>query len=535
MFETIIDFIGNLLSSIFGRFADFIEDRKVSLNMMKEQVSQTKTQTTSTLSVSISENSHVNYFRNRVIGEFLKVIVSLIPFKYDCESNKYVSYFVRRKNRSTMEYIKFSKNKENDTDADVSYTYINKVISKTGVTTNIGNTSQTVLLVTDVVSNCIYDAISGYKSPLYLCNVLDDAVNIGNPTFIIDCWVLMVRAINISVSRYFSDNSSIEHKKVNILMEQAGMHMFMSYFKSIKNPFYRELYKQSSISSISEAIKVYNSLHFNTNKIVGFSFKENSSNSCSIEYSDNDKFTFINAYGITLKVTGIIRDTKETVFKRFNHKLSESILKSNDHALVRNFVSYVLSTGGIELEDINTILTEEDYINNNQDSYQDTSMSNMNDSIEQAVDKVMEDSNFKEDENGDLVSIDFKSFIDTDVKTKVKSKQTVIPKEDSPIIVLRNDNRVVNNNSIPIVKHDDSNEDIVRKLHSMTTGKESNLERPEISEKSVKYVSQCITKPLVQWSLDECKEALEYNYIFDSDINRSDVIDRMLFLSRNSK
>lgn len=418
MFERIVEAIGRFLSKLFGFTGDFIDNVKVSSSIYKDQIKTTTNNTKATLSISVSGEGHVNYFRNRVVGEFLKVIVSLLEYKYDKESGKYVAYLVRHKKKSLMEYLRFSKDSKEDIDADITYTVINKLLSKDGVTYKVGNSSSNVLVVDDKVSTFIYEGISGKKAPIYLVHVVSTKIGVGNPIFLLDCWRLIIRIIENKVNNFESDTE--DYKKIEVLMDQAGMHMFMSYFKSLNNPFYRTFYKSSNINTVVDAVKYFNNQNFlPKNKILKFSYSVENKSLSQVEYdSVKDKTTIIH-YGITIVLTGKVGDIDSYILKGVSYKMCESLVKSNDKNLRDNVLFYMFSTGGIDDKDI--VQLKEN--NETQESIYDKDISRVNNYIEPTINEVMEKSNFKENEDGDLVSREFEQYIDLNVKENSYKEQ----------------------------------------------------------------------------------------------------------------
>lgn len=582
MFEKIVEAIGRFLSKLFGGFGDTFIDMKVNSSMAKNQAKAATLQAKSTLSISMSEESLVNYFSNRVVGEFLKILASVSPYKYEESSNSYVAYFVSRRNKNNIHYIKFSKKDLDDRDADVAFTYINKMISKTGLTSKLGNTKDNSLLVDDVVTSCVYNAISGTKAPMYLCHYIPGGnVDIGDGSFFIDTWMLTVKAINMDVEKYFRDSNCSEYKNVERLMTQAGMHLYMSYFKSTGNPFYRTSYLETETNTIVKAVKLYNQEQFNVNKIVSISFDKSSRISPVVKSVPGKNRFIIEAYGLSVTFTGSTSDDGVTAFQKFNYKLAESLAKSSNINLRRNFIFYVLSTGG-------TVS-----INGNEDSTQynnDRVMTQYNANVEPYVKKVMDSANFVEDDNGDLASKDYTTFIEAEVKEKAKDKNPTIPEPSAPIISekapdivisdyvdaisssvdsMDNDavgtneidkpirSRVVTDGTNPELKsnsvidslkessekvvdskvrkvEDESTytgENYIKTLHDQADSVDSTTEGDDTKSDEVKYISKVNTKPIIKWTLEECKEALKGDYVFDTGFTKDDVKDRLIYLS----
>ena len=589
MFERIIEAIGRFIASLFRKSSEFIEDTKVESNLFKEQAKVSAINAKSTLNISMKEGSYVNYFRNRVIGEFLKVLATLVPYKYEEDSGKYSAYFVRHKRKSMMEYIKFVKNNENDKDADISYTVVNKMLSSTGITMRLGNSGDNVLVVDDAVSSCIYDSISGKKAPLYLLHVLDKRVGVGNPAFVYDAWVLVVKLISKKVDSFLSPNQSEKDVfLVNNLMSNAGIHMFMSYFKSLDNPYYRMYYKPCSLKSMSDGVKYYNSLYFNTNKITKFTFVDGSREKCHVLVNHNKRVSELSLYGATITFTGIITEEGEAAGKRFNYKLAETLIKTDDEILKRNFLFYLFSTGGIDDKDIIELREEKDI---DSSKSQDKEAVEFNKKVEPVVKKVMVDSGFKEDESGDLASADFSEFVESDVKAKYNNPNPVVPKEEEPIATSNDvkpsdlDNELeeieepkkvekveevkevkevkevenVGPNAIdnlqkqssktyipkdeePKVENKPNSSDFVRALQqeadgAATTQRPSNeVEKLESKGAKIRYINEIISKPISQWDDEDCTTILGGNFDFSkSNISKQDVLDRALYLKDNRK
>lgn len=554
MLEKIIDFIGRALSVIFRKSNDIIDNTKTEYGMVKQQVKVAKVNTQSTLNISISGENHVNYFRNRVIGEFLKVMSSLVSYKYDESSGKYVAYFVRYKRKFVMEYIKFSKDKIDDIESFVSYTYINKIISSTGVTTNIGKTNQKVLLVTDSISTCVYDSISGKKAPLYLVYVLGDKIGIGNPTFVYDSWVLITKLIDKKVQSYISDKDTRDGKLIETLMSQAGIHMYMSYFRSLTNPFYRTSYLKTSITSISSAVKDYNSRHFNSNKILNFSFDYENKGDIKIEISPNKDFSIVSLYGITIKFTGVISESGQYAAERFNYKIAQSIIKTEDASLKYNFLFYMFSTGGIDDEDI-VKLNEEKEIK--EDNTVDSSIAVLNQRVEPVITDVMNSSNFNEGSDGDLVSRDFEEFIEQNISSKVNNSEIVVPKVDDSTMyysdTLSKEERILSNieslrkesetlKEVIVTSKEsikvNNNTDIIRNLREQAVGDVLSERQVDTSKRlqskfvdSSNSVKDLLNTPLIQWSSEDCMKVLGSDEPLNANITRQDVLERMMFLS----
>lgn len=564
MFEQIIEAIGRFIAALFRKSGEFIEDAKVEANLMKEQARVSSVNAKSTLSVSFSEGSYVNYFRNRVIGEFLRVMSSVVPYKYEPKSGKYVVYFVRHKRKNYMEYIKFSKDTEESKNVDISYTVINRMMSSTGITSKIGNTSKKVLLVDDAVSSCIYDSISGRKAPLYMLHVLEDKVGVGNPTFVYDCWILTTKIIMKKTVAYINGGTDANDKQmIESLTSSAGIHMFMSYFQSLTNPFYRTSYGSSKINSMASAVKLYNSLHFNTNKILSFTYNKCEKNKGRVEVDQQRDRTTLSLYGAEVIFTGKITESAEMAISRFNYKFAETLLTSDDLALRRNFAFYMFSTGGIDDKDI-IQLWEEDEVANSKVS--DPSYTDINNRVEPVVKKVMYDSGFKEDDSGELVSKDFSEFIDAEVKQKANTPAIEVPKEVEPVYVeiggdtkvtevpsskdaiaeLHNESKSVKDEINHSQKAESlSNEnsrgskDIVSMLRSdagfdgeSVTSRSDNVEyvAPSNSDSSVNKID----KPIISWTFEDCMSALG-GATYDSHITKEDIISRMMFLREQGK
>lgn len=592
MFERIIEAIGRFIASLFRRSSEFIEDTKVESNLFKEQAKVSAINAKSTLNISMQEGAYVNYFRNRVIGEFLKVLATLVPYKYEEDSGKYIAYFVRHKRKSMMEYIKFVKTNENDKDADISYTVVNKMLSSTGITMRLGNSGDNVLVVDDAVSSCIYDSISGKKAPLYLLHVLDKRVGVGNPAFVYDAWVLTVKLISKKVDNFLSSSQNEKDVfLVNNLMSNAGIHMFMSYFKSLDNPYYRMYYKPCSLKSMSDGVKYYNSLYFNTNKITKFTFVDGSREKCHVLVNHNKRTSELSLYGATITFTGIITEEGEAAGKRFNYKLAETLLKTEDETLKRNFLFYLFSTGGIDDKDIIELNEEKDI---DSSKTQDKEAVEFNKKVEPVVQKVMVDSGFKEDESGDLASADFSDFVESDVKAKYNNPNPVVPKEEEPIAtsndvkpsdldskpeevveepkkveeaekveevkeevkeVVRGSNAIDNlqkessqtyineEKKEPKVEDKPKNSsDFVRALKKEADGEAttqrptSDYEKLESKGAEIRDINQIISKPITQWDDEDCTTILGSDFDFSkSNFSKTDVLDRVLFLSNSRK
>lgn len=558
MIEKIIDFIGRVLSALFRKSNDIIDNTKTEYGMMKQQAKVAKVNVQSTLSVSVSGEGHVNYFRNRVVGEFLRVMSSAVTYRYEQSSGKHVAYFVRHKRKMVMEYIKFSKDRIDDREAEISYTFINKIISSTGVTTNIGRTDKKVLLVDDAISNCIYDAISGKKAPLYLVHELGNKVGVGNPTFVYDCWIMTTKLITKKVQAYLLDSKTRDGQLIETLMSQAGIHMYMSYFRSLSNPFYRTVYGKGSINTVVEAIKDYNSRHFNTNKVLNFAFDYDNKGGIRVEVDPSREFTTIHLYGVSIKFTGVITETGQYAERRFNYKFAESLLKSDDLDLRLNFLFYLFSTGGIDDEDI-VKLNEQQELEGARGS--DPHVASLHQRIEPVVATVMQSSNFSEDSDGDLSSRDFEEFIQQDVQTKSKAKELVIPKVDERVVtyetVVPTDTRTnstieglrqesQNLKEVAVASQTESvntdNSDIVRRLQEQATGEATIQRQTEQATKletitvdNSKSITELLKTPLTQWTSEDCMKVLGSDEPLNANITRQDVVERMMFLSSRDK
>lgn len=555
MIERIIDFIGRLLSAIFRKSNDIIDNTKTEYGMIKQQAKVAKVNTQSTLSVSVSGENHVNYFRNRVVGEFLRVMSSLVVYQYEKSSGKHVAYFVRHKRRSAMEYIKFSKDRLDDKEAFISYTYINKIISSTGVTTNVGRTDQKVLLVDDAISNCVYDSISGKKAPLYLVHVLGDKVGVGNPTFVYDTWILTTKLISKKVKAYIMDSNTRDGQLIETLMSQAGIHMYMSYFRSLSNPFYRTVYGKGTINTIVEAIKDYNGRHFNVNKILNFSFDYENKGGVRVDIDPSREFTTLHLYGVTIKFTGVISEVGENAARRFNYKFAESLLKSEDLDLRVNFLFYMFSTGGIDDQDI-VRLNEQEQIEGAKTS--DPAVTALHQRVEPAVKTVMEASNFEEGPDGDLASRDFEEFIQQDVQAKSKVGEVVVPKVDEVLVTYADtyatdqttDSRIKSDNQridseVKVTQASnttDDRSDFVRRLEEEATGNTSGQRQVQESERAETIVvddsksfNELMNTPLTQWTSEDCMKVLGSEQPLNANITREDVLQRMMFLTTQNK
>jgi nitrogen regulatory protein PII-like uncharacterized protein len=555
MIEKLIEAIGRFLSALFRKSGDIIDDTRVEMNMLKEQAKVAKVNTQSTLTVSVTGESHVNYFRNRVVGEFLRVMASLVPYQFEQSSGRYVAYFVRHKRRSFVEYIKFSKNHLEDSESEISYTYLNKIISSTGITTNIGRTDKKILVVDDNISNCIYDSISGQKAPLYLVHILDNRVGVGNPTFVYECWIITVKLISKKVDNYLRNDDTCDGKMIEILMNQAGIHMYMSYFRSISNPYYRTYYKKGAINSIVEAIKDYNSRHFNVNKILNFSFEPAIKGKGSIEFNKEKNQSTLSLYGVSIKFTGNISEKlSNNAISRFNYKFAEILVKSEDDALRRNFLFYLFSTGGLDDSDIVQLKEEEEVEGS---KFSDTKVSEFNNKVEPVVTKVMQESNFRETESGDLASMDFEQFINSEITVKSSTTSFTNPTVVAPAMLsddiraggtieeLRKQSENTSNTGSSVEESDESSSkdsDFVRRLQTEATG-QATVSRPEdsitqLESASVdesKSIKELLNTPLIQWSSEDCLKVLGSEETLNANITRQDVLDRMMFLSSHSK
>ena len=551
LLEKIIDIIGRLLSKIFGRLDDIKNDVQVKTNKSKEQINVAKTQTKSTLNISISGEQHVDYFKGRVIGEFIKVLASYVPYRYEQSSKKYVAYFVRKRNRNVIEYIKFSKDSKESKSVDISYSYINKLISKNGIRSEMGNTTDsTLVLDSDVISGISY-AVSGKKSPYYLCFVEPKkTVEVGNPTFIVDSWLSVMNLIKVLTNNYFKDFNSKQYKEVEGLMQRAGFHMVMSYFKSVKDPYYRTAYRTCHLKTIVDAIKDYNSLHFNSNKITNFTYDKDYIREKPNFSMREDGFT-VRGYGICVTYTGkpIVNESK--AFEEYGYKLASFIAKNNDKDLCFNFIFYIISTGGIHDADI--VELKELYKEVSKET--DSSIVEVNNSVEPEVSTIMEESNFIEDEDGDLTSKLFESTISDNVKAKastiepasipevmepIKVKDISIKEEEvktedtfvSPVKAMIEEAKVVQKEDTSEEEHSIKPKEFnTNSLDMISALKQTVEEDTDVKVVGgIKKVSEVISKPPVDWTLEECKEILKGEYYFDT-IKREDVIDRMLFLS----
>lgn len=544
MFEKVIEAIGRLLSLVFGTVGNVVDNINVEKNMIKDQVKSTTIKTKSTLNISVNGESHVNYFKNRVVGEFLRVMSALVPYEYEESSNKYVAYFVRNKRKSLMEYVKFSKNDINDTNADISYTIINKLLSSIGTTTKLGNTKDKVLLVDENTSRCMYEAISGNKAPLYLVHVLDNRIGVGNPAFVYDCWITTVKLISRRVDKYMNNELSSEEDKklIEVLMTQAGVHMFMSYFKSLNNPFYRTFYKEANIKSIVEGVNYYNSLHFNTNTVIDFSYDSSNKINSKVEISKEKDYTVLQNYGVSLKLLGAINGPFDQVMRRFNYKFAETLLLSDDKVLRRNFLFYMFSTGGVDNKDI-IELKEEELVKDAK--INDKDASSFNDKVEPVVNKVMKENNFTENEEGDLESKVFESFITDNINIKSSEQSIQKPEVLAPIVLSEDLVSPTIKESSSTIKGEQKVEhkvevesDIVRRLaqeanSSITVEKSTNdYDRIEkVSQDTSKSIEELLKTPITLWETEDCMKVLGSNEKLESSITRQDILDRLMFLS----
>lgn len=545
MFERIVEWIGNFLSSIFRKGGDIMDDARVEANMFKEQARATKTKTAATFNISISGESHVNYFRNRVIGEFLRVMVAFVPYKYDNTTGRFVVYFVRNRRRSVVEYIKFSKPTMECKNADISYTVINKIISSTGMTTDIGNTQDKVLHINDMVSTCIYDSIDSKKAPLYLVHDLDGDIKVGNPTFVYKCWVVMCKLIIRRVDAYCNrpeGTPSKDSELIEKLMTQAGIHMFMSYFRSIDNIFYKNCYRTATINKIVDAINRYNDNHFNVNKITKFSY-EPDTNRCSVEVSEDKKFSIFNLQGVTIKFSGVITETGDAAMRRFNYKLAEVLLRAEDEVLKRNFLFYIFSTGGIEDNEIVKLQEEQEQSK----TYSDFIITNLNERVEPTVGLVMADSGFKENVDGDFSSKVFEQAADTEVAMESNTEKiaapiilppTVTPIENSKIDKLKEESQSIRiEESTTIPKIGSNRLDPVNVLRQ-DTGDSGVSQKPETSKGIMDSIVEedvdfrdLRSIPLAQWTSEDCLAMLGSDESLDNGVTRQDIVERMMFLS----
>lgn len=498
MIEAIIVAISNFFSKILRTYKKVNTTVVNAVDNVNTQIYSAKNTISSTVSITLSNVSHINYFKNRVIGEFLRIIVELVSYVYDNESDKYVVYLVRRNTKLTMEYIKLSKDKEDSKDADITYTIINKLISKRGTTTYVGNTSQVVLNVTDAVSDCLYSALEEGKAPLYVVNVLDNInMSVYHTTYYNECWIIASKLIKRRVNTYIKIPIEDDIKFIDSLVQMAGTHLFMSYFKSVDNPFYRMYYKDTDNNSIVKSINDFNSKVYNTDKILDISYDSSDKSDAILTRINTSNNYILKYYGIIIKFTSKTisnTTTAKSIMDRFNYKLSEEILKSNDKIIRDNFLFYIFSTGIAS-----TLLSKDDI---SKEIPSDVIINDINDSVENTVIEDMNELGFKEDDSGSFISKLFKESVESIVTSSIEGKIVVPTKA------------VVTH---PIVIQDIPTEVSIDAITEL---------EPTISVEST-------MKPLIDWNIEDCTDFLcNENCVTPKGIERQDILNRLLYLQQ---
>jgi hypothetical protein len=486
MFERIIYFIGRCLSNIFGFVSSIKDNITVETNMMKNQVKSTTIKTKSMINVSISEDSHINYFNKRVITEFLKVIASLLEYKYNKDSNLYVVYLVRKKNKYNIEYIKFTRDNKESKITNITYTYINKLISTTGISVNIGRTDKDILNIDENVIKCVLDSINTNKSPLYILYNINDNIEIGNDNFIYDCWVLTSKIILHKTESYFNNKSYFN--EVEYLTKKAGLHVVMSYFKSINNIFYNNIYKQSNIKTIVDIITEYNSLNTTKYGILDFYYSKSSKDRFKYEIVKNNNYTIIGSYGLYLRLDGIIENPNITLFDKIGLELFNTILNTKDFNLSKNIISYLFSIGNMSEDDINKIKEEIDISG---PKYQDRGMEELNSKVEKPLDIVMEYNKFTENEEGDFESELYKNKKEFYLKDIISNNNIINPVINEPSIIFDSKDKI------------DNIENKIKDINSFDKLKEIYRESLDNID-----LDNVLDKPIAFWTEDECLKIL---------------------------
>lgn len=536
MIEELMEKIARFISNFFRRAGEKVEDSKLEYNMSRTQMKDTKANVKSMLKVSVSEKTTINYFENRVIGELLKLVSYVVEYKYEAKTKTYVAYLVRRKKKNTMEYIKFYKYNEQDTDANITYTLINRIISNKGVTVDIGNTKDTNLVVTPEISRCLYDSITPDKAPLYLVHVLNDEINIGNPKYVYECWVLMCKVISNKVERYRVDVAL--QKQVDKLVDRAGIHLFMSYFKTTNNPFYKKYYSYNEINDLLGAVIDYNSRHFNTNKILDFYYDGNNKTKGIIKSATDKSISHISLYGVNIKVSPALNSNTDINIKSLNYKFANVLLKSEYKEIRDNFLFFIYSTGGIDDEDIIELKEQELFGKN---KYTDDVINEMNNTLEKDVETIMSESGFTEGENGEYSSEEFKSYIDALVEDLSNSNDTSYPTAEYIVYEpvrepLFEEQEEYVSPTKEEVKETTVEDDIVKRLEVDATGRstvsnedtKSNLVDSIVEEE--KSIEDIIKIPLIQWTKEDCVKMIGTDMKLEN-ISKQDIFDRMMFLS----
>lgn len=536
MIERIFTAIGRFFSSIFSFFGDKVEDVKISTANTKQQVKSAA----KNISHSFSVNNTTNYYKNRIIGEFLRFIAGYLTYNFDKEVSTYSAYLVRHPSKFTMEYFSFMKYKKEDKVVYISYTVINSIISKTGVTYNIGSTEDKVLAVKDFMSKSIYNAISKKKAPLYVCSSTKDTV--GDVKFVYDNWIYMTRLI--------VDLSFVEgHGPTQDLMNIAGFQLVMSYFDSLKDKWFENVYKPSTMKKLYDFVEYYNSLAFNQNKIISFNYDK--------EYRSVSKAegkTIIH-YGIIIEYADELTKSSLKPIESYSYKFIDTMLKTRDMQLYRNFLVFVIATGSVHCPEL-TKITEED----DKPVASDEIVNKMNDFVEEDINTEMKKAGFDfKDDNSDAESQVFETTMDGYVDQSFNITFSKLPKpsvntvelEDSsntPEKVFRrrqktkdsairfdikdSDKIVVNEVEHSTIQKPDSY-DVIEKLKSeankeYTTQNDTTSSVKETVPTNI-TVESIMKKNLIDWTYDECLFALN-NLKPDSGIRRFDVIQRLQYL-----
>lgn len=428
MLESIVDFIGRLLSKIFGIFTkigDGVEDVRRATSGAGKVVSQAKT----TLSVSVTGESHVNYFRGRIVGEFIKVLSLFAPTKYDPKTGAYVAYFMRKSTKTCVEYLKFYKDTETSDVTHIAYYRQNKLISKKGTTFLLGTNDSSNLSTDDNVIKCVSETLSG-RAPMYLCHEEPRVnVSVGSPMFFTGIWAVTIRAVQNRVQKYLDGDEEVK-KDVESITSKAGLHLFMSFFKSFKEPMMDAGYGKCSITRVADGVTNYNKGHFNTQKILEFKYsKEATGESISaIEGSKDVKLVY---HGTELRVTNCsTNETPKVLATRLNRKVADSLLLSDDRNLARNFLFFIMATGVSDMADIiHECRTEM----NDAVGYPDAEVDTLNENVEPVVTKVMYDTGFTVDDKGEFVSDVFKRETDVYMSSMVRPENDTVP--DSDVVI----------------------------------------------------------------------------------------------------
>lgn len=430
MLVKIVSYIAKFFFSIFNVIKESSDAVLDASTQTKQQITSVKKETVEAFKLIVDPSTHINYFEVRAVGEFLRAVALVIRYEYDNKLGYWIAYLIRHKNKHTTEYIKFSKQNESDDICTITYTTINKTLSKKGVTTDIGTTSDDNLSLSRQVINMLYDSLSYRKAPLYLTHYINDNIYVEDKMFLYDCWVLVNQIIENKVQSFLSGTDSSLTDDIDNFSRKAGAHYFMSFFNCFTNGYYYLQFQNTVKYDIVDTIKKYNEVPFHKNKIVSLSYNEKERGIAGrLEYNADDKTTTLINHGMIVVVTGMVNNIENV-----NYSISQFLFKNGDKELSKAYLFFLLSTSSLD----NTKV----FYDNISGSVKPSSVSDvvaeiMNEEVTKVIASDMESLSFKSNANNEFESTEFEEMVDATVKLRLASNDMSLPELKEPIAITK--------------------------------------------------------------------------------------------------